>query len=50
VLIAKEVNPVLKALSDDGIVIGPEVHEIEVWLVIEHVVVDRRDLIAWPTP
>src|SRR5271165_161376 len=26
-----------------GIVIGPEVHEIEAWLVVEHVVVDRRD-------
>jgi hypothetical protein len=26
-----------------GVVIGPEVHEVEVRLVVEHVVVDRRD-------
>src|SRR2546421_12437179 len=27
-----------------GVVIGPEMHEVEVRLVVEHVVVDRRDL------
>src|SRR5208283_3064462 len=27
-----------------GIVIGPEMHEVEVWLIVEHVIVNRGDL------
>jgi hypothetical protein len=27
----------------DGVIVGPEVHEVEMWLIVEHVIVHGLD-------